>query len=148
MGSLVDKSFKLAPAPVDDLGEGYRESRSMKLSKPRTQHMRRRARRAVRWQAQYMVASYAELGWFDCRVIDVSRMGAGLELSGPSPACDDWDLILQLRSSDEPFGFQLQGHVRNESPCDGGTLRVGIEFFDMTPGERGILSLVLDSRWN
>jgi hypothetical protein len=109
----------------------------------RTQEARLDVRGLVRWQAQYMVAGYAALGWFECRVIDVARMGAGLELDGPWPAWGDWDLIVRLQMSGEACSLQLRGHVRNESACDRGRLRVGIEFFDMTPLERDTLDLAL-----
>jgi hypothetical protein len=116
----------------------------MESLKPRTFQKRREDQWLVRWQGQYMVQGHAALGWFDCRVIDVSRLGAGLELEGPSPASGDRDLIVLLRLSGEARSLQLRGHVRNESACDGGTLRVGIEFFDMTPIKRAILELALE----
>jgi hypothetical protein len=90
-----------------------------------------------------VVAGYAALGWFECRVVDVSRTGAGLVLNGPWPESDGWDLIVHLRVSGEVLGFQLRGHVRNQSHC-AGCLRVAVEFADMTPAERDLLELALE----
>jgi hypothetical protein len=105
---------------------------------------RRDVRRLARWQGQYMVPGHAVMGWFDCRVIDVTLRGARLELNGAWPASGGWDLIVQLRLSGEARGLQLRGHVRDESACNGGRSRVGVEFFDMTPGERALLELALE----
>jgi hypothetical protein len=91
-----------------------------------------------------MVAGHAAMGWFDCRVIDVTLRGAGLELDGAWPASGEWTLIVQLRLSGEARSLQLRGHVGNESAGDGGRLRVGIEFFNMTPVDRDLLELALE----
>jgi hypothetical protein len=115
----------------------------MRLPKRRSSEVRREERQRPHWRGQYLLADEAWLGWFDCRVLDVSRMGAGLELYGPSPASDDWDLIVRLQPSGEAFVLQLRGHVRYETPCEPGGLRVGIEFVDMTPVERHVLERVL-----
>ena len=43
------------------------------------------AREPAGWLGRYQVAGRPELGWGECRVLDVSPVGVGLELFGPWP---------------------------------------------------------------
>ena len=59
------------------------------------------------WLGRYQVAGRPELGWGECRVLDVSPVGVGLELFGPWPRDGvDAELLVCL----EPVDRALRGH--------------------------------------
>jgi PilZ domain len=104
---------------------------------------RRRVPRApAGWLGRYAVLGRPELGWGECRVLDVSPVGVGLELFGPWPR-DGIDA--ELRVCVEPVtdpeheGVQLRATVRNASAGRFGFLRVGIEFVDLDADQRDFL---------
>lgn len=110
---------------------------------------RRRAveRQATDWSARYTVDEHPELAWGQCRVIDVSLGGAGLELLGP--ATDEMvgrHVVLELEVAEQVARLHLRGTVRNANPTPGGGIRVGVEFDDLGDIERAILGSLLRRR--
>jgi PilZ domain-containing protein len=75
--------------------------------------------------------------WRECRVIDVSSAGAGLELLGTTPEETDGRQII--------LALHLRAQVRNAGPTRGPILRVGTQFVDLTPMERDYLSSLADT---
>jgi hypothetical protein len=89
-----------------------------------------------------MVVGRPELGWGECRVLDVSPVGVGLELFGPWPRDGvDADLRLCLDPATEPEegGVVLPAKVRNATAGKFGFLRVGIEFVGLDPAQHDFL---------
>lgn len=91
---------------------------------------RRQRRRSVDWAGRFWFNDDpgAEMG--ACRVIDVSELGAGVELFGEMPL----DLIGRLLAVRVPgpaggsMGFHIAGIVRHVAPGRSGGVRLGIEF--------------------
>jgi hypothetical protein len=94
------------------------------------------------WLGRYQVAGRPELGWGECRVLDVSPVGVGLELFGPWPRDGvDAELLVCLEPATGPDeGVQLPATVRNSSAGRFGFLRVGIEFIGLDAEQRAFLS--------
>ncbi len=83
------------------------------------------------WQGKYMFEDDPDQRWRDCRVVDVSSAGAGLQLIDTSE-----DEIVGERVL---LAVHLRGVLRNAGPGRAGGLRVGIQFIDLTDGERHYL---------
>jgi hypothetical protein len=114
----------------------YRAGRSKRPER------RRVTREPAGWLGRYMVAGRPELGWGECRVLDVSPVGVGLELFGPWPR-DGVDAELRVcidAVTDPDGGVQLPATVRNASAGRFGFLRVGIEFVGLDPEQREFLA--------
>jgi hypothetical protein len=101
---------------------------------------RRLPRQEADWPGKY---HFAESDAADgiCRVVDISRMGIGVELFGSRPP----DLIGKRLVVDVqgPAGgsvrIAMEGFVRHVVPISNGGIRVGVEFTGLTEVERAIL---------
>jgi hypothetical protein len=80
------------------------------------------------WRGKYMFEGASPDHWRDCRVIDISSAGAGLELIDTSAAEADGRRIL--------IAVHLRGEIRNSAPRKGETLRAGVQFVDLSDAER------------
>jgi PilZ domain-containing protein len=113
---------------------------------------RRSDRELVRWQGRYLLEggwSY----WAECQVIDISSEGLGVELVGEMRGDDivghHITLVMEARLGVRGLvGVRLEGFVRNATPLwEGGALRAGIEFEDVSDNGRAVLDDILRSRW-
>jgi hypothetical protein len=79
--------------------------------------------------------------WRECRVIDVSSAGAGLELLGATPEQTEGRHII--------LAVHLRAQVRNTGPARGQILRVGTQFVDLTMAEMEYLASLaeMDAHW-
>ncbi len=84
------------------------------------------------WQAKCMFGDDPEERWHDCRVVDVSSAGAGLDLPETQPE----DIV----GSSVIVVIQLRGELRNSRPGRGQGVRMGIQFVNLTESERSYLS--------
>ncbi len=75
--------------------------------------------------------------------MDLSLGGAALDLVAARHSETVAPVVLELRTHDGTGGIQLRCHVRHSSDNDDGTVRVGIEFVDVTPLERDVLDSLL-----
>ena len=98
-------------------------------------------RKFIDWQGKYMIEDDPDERWRDCRVIDVSTFGAGLELVDVTPDNTAGRNII--------LADNLRGEVRHTLPAKSDGTRVGIEFVDLTEAEQDYLtSLVnLQATW-
>jgi len=98
-------------------------------------------RQFVDWSGTYLVEGDAERRWRDCRVIDVSTAGIGLELLDASPEAAEAHRIF--------VAVHLQAEIRHIRPAKNDHLRVGAQFVDLTDAERAYLHSLtdLDARW-
>ena len=93
------------------------------------------------WHGRYMIEDDPDERWRPCRVVDVSTLGAGLELfDTTTEEMADRSIILSV---------DLRGEVKHavEARTDG--IRVGIQFEDLTEIESDyVRSLVrLQAHW-
>ncbi len=93
------------------------------------------------WHGRYMIEDDPEERWRPCRVVDVSTLGAGLELFDiTAEEMDGRSIILSV---------DLKGEVKHTVSGRSDGLRVGIQFEDLTDAENAyVRSLVkLKALW-
>jgi len=93
------------------------------------------------WTAKYAFEDGPEESWHDCRVVDISSAGAGLEL--PDARMGDpvgHHIILAVH---------LRGQLRNAGPGRNDGVRAGVQFLGMTRAEHEYLDslAVLQTKW-
>jgi hypothetical protein len=98
-------------------------------------------RNFIDWQGQYKIEDDPEGSWRECRVVDVSTFGAGLELVDATPD--------ETAGRNIVLADNLRGEVRHAVPAKSNGVRVGIEFVDLNETEQTYLnSLVkLQAAW-
>jgi len=101
---------------------------------------RRTPRQPADWVASYAVDGRPRAGWCDCRVVDLSLGGAGLELFGPVPRSGAG---VRVKVAATSLGVPLPGWLRTIGPTSGTGTRVGIEWDDLTQPEHEVLMLLL-----
>jgi hypothetical protein len=79
--------------------------------------------------------------WRDCHVIDISSGGAGLELSATTAE--------QINGRRIILALELKAEVRHGRVTPDKRLRVGVQFVELTDGERTDFESLaeLDGRW-
>lgn len=90
---------------------------------------RRIARKRAGWIGTYQLCGRGDQGWFECRVLDYSPAGAGLELFGPHPTHEGDEIVVRLELSGrlEGGGVQVPGVVTYRAEGSSGYERVGVE---------------------
>jgi hypothetical protein len=93
------------------------------------------------WRGKYLFEDEPGQPWRNCRVLDVSSAGAGLELQELSPG--------ELVGTRILLAVHLRGDLRNAQPTSSGQLRAGIQFVNLTSGEREYLDSLaeLQATW-
>ncbi len=93
------------------------------------------------WQGRYMIEGDPGEVWRQCRVVDVSTLGAGLELFGTTPA--------EIAQRSIVLSVDLRGEVKHAVEATDDGIRAGIQFEDFTPAQSAyIRSLVkLQTLW-
>jgi PilZ domain len=110
-----------------------------------TQHVqaRRVLRREVDWVTRYMLEGNRDQAWRECRVLDVSRGGAGVELSDTTlDEARAHRVVLEFEIP--PAVLRLRGEVRHAGPGSDGSVHVGLEFASLTALERDMLDSLLE----
>lgn len=112
------------------------------------QERRRDARQGAGWLGTYLLPGQPALGWAECRVLDISSSGVGLELYGPPwpPDGEDSELVVKLDASKATdLGIvELPGVIRNHAASRFGFVRVGVEFVGLTSEERRVVGSIVD----
>jgi hypothetical protein len=80
------------------------------------------------WHARYMIEGDPEERWRDCRIVDMSSAGAGLELLDANPEETAGRSII--------IALQFRGEVRHAEPARNKRLRTGIQFVDLSEEHR------------
>jgi hypothetical protein len=88
-------------------------------------------RQFANWSGTYVVESEQAKRWRDCRVVDISSLGVGLELSDPPPEAIEGQLIF--------VSVHMRGEIRNSRPANDGALRIGAQFVDLSDQDRAYL---------
>jgi len=103
------------------------------------------------WPGKYVVEDDPSSGWHECSLIDLSLLGMGLELLGPSsPELIGRRILVHVDVGEgKSIALRLAGVVRNLHPGPSGSTRAGIEFTDLSEGERSVLTMMehLKIRW-
>jgi len=93
------------------------------------------------WEGTYLVASDPEKRFRDCRVVDISSAGAGIELV---------DAPMQVAEGTHLFvAVHLQAEVRHIGTLRDDRVRVGTQFIDLSDAELAYLDSLteLEVRW-
>ena len=98
-------------------------------------------RQTIHWEGEYRIEGDGDARWRRCRIIDVSPAGAGLELLDATPE--------ETCGRQITVAVQLHGEVRNSREGSEDSLRVGIQFVELTSAERDYLESLVASqaRW-
>jgi PilZ domain len=105
-------------------------------------------RRQTDWHGYYALPAQPTMQREPCRVLDVSRSGAALELHGATSVTRTGEEILVwLNPSDDGTSDpELRGRVRNLTHTKFGFVRVGVEFVTITLEERAWLRSLAERR--
>lgn len=97
-------------------------------------------RQLADWRGRYIVEGDPEENWRDCRVVDISSAGAGVEVPGGSPEETEGHRIVLV--------IHLIAEVKY-AKAQQDKLRVGLQFVELSDAERRYLGSLadLDARW-
>jgi hypothetical protein len=105
---------------------------------------RRVPRQNANWFGKCLVHDDPEGPWYECRVVDISMLGAGVEIFGSS----ELDLVgghlaVEVEPPDgRSFSIQFVGEIKNVGLGPRGRVRVGLEFVDLSDSERSIVTML------
>jgi hypothetical protein len=93
------------------------------------------------WRARYMIEGDPDARWRDCRIVDMSSAGAGLELLDANPEDTAGKCIV--------IALQFRGEVRHSEPARNKRLRTGVQFVDLSEEHRVYLQSLaeLEAVW-
>ena len=111
---------------------------------------RRDRRQGAGWLGSYRLPGQPAAGWAQCRILDISASGIGLELFGPPwpPEGLGDELVIRFDAG-VPAGSataQLPGVIRNYTASRFGFVRVGVEFAPLSSEERRLLDALVDQQ--
>jgi hypothetical protein len=104
---------------------------------------RRVPRQPAGWFGKCRVEGESDSSWSECRVIDVSTVGAGVEILGVvGRSLVGERLVVEVQApTGATFSVRFVGQVKNAGAVPQGGLRLGMEFVGLSRTERSILSL-------
>jgi PilZ domain len=93
------------------------------------------------WRGRYLIEGDQDQRWRECRVVDISSGGAGLELVDTT--------VGEVEGHRIALGLQLIGTVRHTETMGSGRVRVGTEFVAQSDEERAFMAALerLNARW-
>jgi len=117
--------------------------------RPDTEFRRRVPRIATTsWSGRYIVEDNHASEWGECRVLDISVLGVGLEIF---PIGDDDDpgllvghrlVVLVQAPVGESISVRLMGTVKNVDSGTRGGIRTGLEFVGLSDTEQAIVKVI------
>ena len=113
----------------------------------RASEQRREPRREAGWLGTYSLPQKPNLTLGECRILDLSASGAGLELYGPWPRKGvDTAIIVRLGRADEGEEVhELRAEVRNAARTKFGFMRVGVRFVGLSVEDARYLRLLTET---
>ncbi len=107
------------------------------------EYRRRVPRQRAGWYGSCLIGGESATEWCDCRVIDISVLGLGIQIHHSRPS----ELVGRRVSVEVPpvgdsVNILLEGEIRNAALSPGGTVRVGIEFIGLSDAERSIVDIL------
>jgi hypothetical protein len=113
-----------------------------------TRDRRRESRQGAGWLGSYRLPGQPAAGWAQCRILDISSSGVGLELFGPPWPPEQPDVAIVLRfDAGVPAGSltaQVPGLIRNSAASRFGFVRVGVEFIGLNAEQRALLDGIVE----
>ena len=105
---------------------------------------RRVPRQEAGWIGKCIVDDDPEAAWFECRVIDVSIIGAGVEVFGiQHHSLVGRRLAVEVGApSGASVSVRFVGEIKNAGTVPQGGLRIGMEFVGLSESERSILNML------
>jgi len=94
------------------------------------------------WAARYLEQGSSDLGWRDCRVLDISRGGAALEIA-PHDTVEGIVALELYAFGDTRRNIAVSGEVRHSTRLPSGAKKVGLEFTGISESEEQLLALLL-----
>lgn len=93
------------------------------------------------WRGRYLIEGDPDERWRDCRIVDMSSAGAGLELLDANPD--------ETAGKNIIIALQFRGEVRHAEPAPNRRLRTGVQFVDLTDEHRVYLQSLaeLEAVW-
>jgi hypothetical protein len=88
---------------------------------------RRAPREPTGIPATYQPAGHHALEWYDCYLVDLTELGAGVRLRGPGAGVGD-EISIHVDGPDGPASILLRARVRHVRADHFGATRVGVEF--------------------
>ena len=83
----------------------------------------------------------------DCRVLDISVIGAGIEVFAAVPDPLGSRLTVEVNTpAGASVSVRLVGVIKNVGPGHDGGTRLGIEFADLSETERSLLTLLAEMK--
>jgi hypothetical protein len=107
------------------------------------EHRRRVPRQPAGWFAKCVLEEDSEQPWSQCQVIDISTIGAGLEVHGMANRFLIGKVIVVevTAPTDADFSARFIGEIKNAGEVPHGGIRIGIEFVGLSRTERSILDV-------
>lgn len=104
---------------------------------------RRAPRQAASWSGFCTVEGESASGGRDCRVVDVSVLGLGIRMQHPRPA----ELVgrrvsVEIPAVGDSVAVRFEGEVKNVERTTLRSVRIGIEFVQLSSTERAILQVL------
>jgi hypothetical protein len=88
-------------------------------------------RQPVSWEGKYRIEGGTKDEWRPCHLVDISTLGAGVELSQATPdETEERSIVVTI---------ELRGTVKNTVQRKGRGVRVGIQFDELAETERAYL---------
>ena len=119
--------------------------------------LRRRVPRipTTSWSGRYIIEDDPASEWKECRVLDISVLGVGLELfptdsDGASGLLVGHRLVILVQAPvGESISVRLMGTVKNVGSGTQGGIRVGLEFVGLSDTEQAIVRVIeqLQAAW-
>lgn len=93
------------------------------------------------WSAKYAFEGGADESWHDCRVVDISSAGAGLELGDAT--------LDEAVGRNIVLAVHLRGQLRNAVPGRHDGVRAGVQFLGLSRAEHEYLDslAILQAKW-
>ncbi|HLG67003.1 MAG TPA: PilZ domain-containing protein [Acidimicrobiales bacterium] len=95
---------------------------------------RRFPRQGIGWRGRCILGDDPWAIWIECRAIDISLIGLGIEVFGPVPTdVLGRSLTVEVSPPTKPsVGLKLSGPVRHRRPGRHGSVHVGMEISDVS----------------
>jgi len=101
---------------------------------------RRVPRQEAGWPGKCKLSEGADSVWRECQVLDISILGAGIQVSQPLRGNLGQKIMVDAHPLDgESIGIQFIGTVRYVTPWSEMRFRVGIQFADLSERELSML---------
>jgi hypothetical protein len=111
---------------------------------PLERKRRRLPRYNADWPGKYTIEGVPGGAWGACDVLDISILGAGLELFGTTaPELVGREILVEVTTpAGSSITLQMVGKIGHSGPGRRGGIRVGVEFGGLSEMERAILNVL------